>query len=223
MRAEGKSAEMAIGGVGGSHLEGKPVESVTIRGRADHTAAEKKKGQVLLQMLQGDSSVWEDNPWMQMIYSPSDEFSWPSHFASTTPHDIKPDLSTLAYPLNPSQITSVKTMLSTADDHRLCLIQGPPGTGKTTVIASYVHFATCERRKGIWLVAQSNVAVKNIAEKLFNVGFMDWKLIVSKDFQFEWLAFSTFFLYFNKSDIYLITGMIIFTQRYLLMSFDLTC
>ena len=191
-RAEGKSADIAIGGSGGSHLEGKLMESVTIHGRADRTAAERGQEKVLLQMLQGDSSVWKDNPWMRKIYSPSGEFSWPSHFSSTS-RTIEPDLSTLTYPLNSSQIKSVKAMLSAADDNRLCLIQGPPGTGKTTVIASYVHFATHERQKGIWLVAQSNVAVKNIAEKLFNVGFVDWKLIVSKDFQFEWLdTFSSF-------------------------------
>jgi hypothetical protein len=40
--------------------------------------------------------------------------------------------------------------------------------------------------KGIWLVAQSNVAVKNIAEKLAANGFMDWKLLVSQDFHFDW-------------------------------------
>lgn len=184
--AEGKSADIAIGGVGGSHLEGKVVGSVTISGRGDLTVAEKKRDAVLLQMLQGNSSVWKDNPWMKKIYSPSDEFTWPSHFASATSRGVKPNLSTLTYPLNTSQIISVKAMLSSADDKRLCLIQGPPGTGKTTVIASYVHLATRAHQKGIWLVAQSNVAVKNIAEKLFNVGFMDWKLIVSKDFQFEW-------------------------------------
>lgn len=192
-QAQGRSADIAIGGIGGSHLKGKLVESITTRGRADRTAAESQREQVLLQMLQGNLSLWKDNPWMRVIYSPSDEFSWPSHFSSTTSRDIKPDLSTLKYPLNSSQITSVKAMLSAADDHRLCLIQGPPGTGKTTVIASYVHFATREGQRGIWLIAQSNVAVKNIAEKLFNVGFEDWKLVVSKDFQFEWLAiFSSF-------------------------------
>jgi hypothetical protein len=38
----------------------------------------------------------------------------------------------------------------------------------------------------MWLIAQSNVAVKNIAEKLAEVGFLNFKLLVSKDFHFDW-------------------------------------
>ncbi|KIM67500.1 hypothetical protein SCLCIDRAFT_1192164 [Scleroderma citrinum Foug A] len=67
------------------------------------------------------------------------------------------------------------------------MIHGPPGTGKTTVIAAAVtslHLADHER--SVWIAAQSNVAVKNIAEKLCDVGFHDFKLLVSKDFHFDW-------------------------------------
>jgi regulator of nonsense transcripts 1 len=39
---------------------------------------------------------------------------------------------------------------------------------------------------GLWLVAQSNVAVKNIAEKLAANDFMNFKLLVSQDFRFQW-------------------------------------
>ena len=77
-------------------------------------------------------------------------------------------------------------MLSSKDDHRITLIQGPPGTGKTSVIAAFIHYALHLRKGGIWLVAQSNVAVKNIAEKLVSTGFENWKLLVSKDFHLEW-------------------------------------
>lgn len=38
----------------------------------------------------------------------------------------------------------------------------------------------------IWIVAQSNVAVKNVAEKLIKVGIESFKLIVSGEFHFEW-------------------------------------
>jgi hypothetical protein len=41
-------------------------------------------------------------------------------------------------------------------------------------------------QRGIWLMAQSNVAVKNIAEKLAKLDFFDFKLLVSKNFHFEW-------------------------------------
>lgn len=37
-------------------------------------------------------------------------------------------------------------------------------------------------------MAQSNVAVKNIAEKLMDIGFEDWRLLVSADFHFDWFV-----------------------------------
>ncbi|KAF9267868.1 hypothetical protein L218DRAFT_1057752 [Marasmius fiardii PR-910] len=81
-----------------------------------------------------------------------------------------------------------------ADERRAVLIlqvlqgktEGPPGTGKTSVIAKYVTTVIDSGGSGIWLVAKSNVAVKNIAEKLIKVGFLHWKLLVSQDFQFDW-------------------------------------
>ncbi|KAI0264462.1 P-loop containing nucleoside triphosphate hydrolase protein [Gloeopeniophorella convolvens] len=76
-------------------------------------------------------------------------------------------------------------MLSFSSDTCIIPIQGPPGTGKTTVIATYVLSAIEAEQKGIWLMAQSNVAVKNIAEKLAKLNFYNFKLLVSKDFHFE--------------------------------------
>ena len=38
----------------------------------------------------------------------------------------------------------------------------------------------------VWVIAQSNVAVKNVAEKLVESGFSDFKLLVSSDFHFDW-------------------------------------
>jgi hypothetical protein len=38
----------------------------------------------------------------------------------------------------------------------------------------------------VWIVAQSNIAVKNVAEKLVKVGIHQFKLIVSREFHFEW-------------------------------------
>jgi hypothetical protein len=138
----------------------------------------------VLKVLQGDTQAFDDNPWFQKIYFPSDDFSWPSSF---TPHSTPPpDFSTLECPLNNSQLDAVKHMLSPSADSRITLIHGPPGTGKTTVIASFVHFAISQGQGGIWLTAQSNVAVKNIAEKLNDTGFTNWKLLVSRDFVCEW-------------------------------------
>ncbi|KAJ8581700.1 hypothetical protein M405DRAFT_751348 [Rhizopogon salebrosus TDB-379] len=42
------------------------------------------------------------------------------------------------------------------------------------------------KQRTIWLVAHSNVAVKNIAEKLDKVGFREFKVLVSKDYHNGW-------------------------------------
>ncbi|KAF8342729.1 P-loop containing nucleoside triphosphate hydrolase protein [Cantharellus anzutake] len=52
---------------------------------------------------------------------------------------------------------------------------------------TFLHSAQGPKnRSGIYLVCQSNVGVKNIAEKLESIGFTDWRLIVSNEFKFEW-------------------------------------
>ena len=92
-----------------------------------------------------------------------------------------------SHDLNPSQRTAVERILSDKDDDRVVMIQGPPGTGKTTVIAaSVISHDHAESGHGVWIAAQSNVAVKNIAEKFVREGFSDFKLLVSRDFHFDW-------------------------------------
>ncbi|EJD49073.1 hypothetical protein AURDEDRAFT_183182 [Auricularia subglabra TFB-10046 SS5] len=46
--------------------------------------------------------------------------------------------------------------------------------------------ATVEQPRYVWLAAQSNVAVKNIARKLVDINFMDFRLLVSNEFFFDW-------------------------------------
>ena len=59
---------------------------------------------------------------------------------------------------------------------------GPPGTGKTSTIA-----AALEGRKATWVIAQSNVGVKNIARTLAKEKYkIDFKILVSKEFYVEW-------------------------------------
>ncbi|EGN94828.1 hypothetical protein SERLA73DRAFT_187894, partial [Serpula lacrymans var. lacrymans S7.3] len=61
---------------------------------------------------------------------------------------------------------------------------GPPGTGKTTTISTAVKIRA-ERGEMIWIVAQSNIAVKNLAESLCKHD-VDFRLVVSKEFYVEW-------------------------------------
>ena len=168
-------------------MEGKAIGALTITGQETPTRAEKQREGIVLQVLQGNYQLIDDNPWLQKICFPSDAFSWPSSFSvNCTSSCAEADFSTLERPLNKSQCDAVKHMLSLTDDSRITLIHGPPGTGKTTVIATYVHFAILQGQRGIWLAAQSNVAVKNIAEKLADSGFTNWKLLVATDYHQDW-------------------------------------
>lgn len=94
--------------------------------------------------------------------------------------------------LNASQAAAVRAILSRGDKERVVVVQGPPGTGKTTVIAAAVMSilsAAEDVERTVWVVAQSNVAVKNIAEKLADVD-VDFTLLVSKGALALFLALS---------------------------------
>lgn len=96
---------------------------------------------------------------------------------------------------------------------RITMIIGPPGTGmnralqsnnpflpklpgKTTVIAATViSLINGTTEDFVWIIAQSNIAVKNIAEKLLDCEFTDFRLLVSKEFITEWSVT----LFYSKS------------------------
>ena len=68
-----------------------------------------------------------------------------------------------------------------------CSVSGPPGTGKTrTISVALEEWARCG--EPAWVIAQSNVGVKNIARTLIKHD-VDFKLIVSKEFYVEWSVF----------------------------------
>ncbi|KAK0500409.1 P-loop containing nucleoside triphosphate hydrolase protein, partial [Armillaria luteobubalina] len=178
----------------------KSVHSITSKGRDGLTLAEAKRDGVIRHTLQGDLTVFQDNPWIHNILLHCDsldsdtdhDLEWPKDWfpPSNRPNGQMrtimppPDSGHLARQhLNDSQQLALDHMLSSDP---ITLIQGPPGTGKTSVIAAFVHCALAEGKSGIWLIAQSNVAVKNIAEKLIKTNFRDWKILVSEDFRNEW-------------------------------------
>ncbi|KAG8730302.1 hypothetical protein FRC10_002899, partial [Ceratobasidium sp. 414] len=68
---------------------------------------------------------------------------------------------------------------------RATLVHGPPGTGKTSTIAAAVVILA-EVGEPVWIVAQSNVGIKNVAEKLQDVEFNDFTLLVAKDYHSYW-------------------------------------
>jgi regulator of nonsense transcripts 1 len=192
-KVNGKSGELST-----THsLDGRTVTTLTSIGRDDPTTAEAQRAAAILHILQGAHKLLDDSPWIKNIWFPNDDglLAWPkewsyNHKSHPLSHSAVGSLNgnPVRHNLNPSQQEAVNTMFSFLDPHRITIIQGPPGTGKTSVIASFVQYAIEGSVDGIWLVAQSNVAVKNIAEKLMDVGFLDWKLLVSKDFHYEWFV-----------------------------------
>jgi hypothetical protein len=163
-------------------LAGKAVSTITILGREDPTLAEVKRAKIILMALQGKISDF--GSWICKIFF-GEDVKWPAEWSQSPalPIKLKPD--TIPRPLNTSQQKAVRCMLDETDSTRVTIIQGPPGTGKTTVIASYVLRAVSGGRSGIWLIAQSNIAVKNIAEKLADFGLSKWRLLVADEF-YNW-------------------------------------
>ncbi|KAG0706771.1 P-loop containing nucleoside triphosphate hydrolase protein, partial [Suillus ampliporus] len=186
--AQGRAAQLAT--TTNLSLAGKIIGTIKILGREDPTQAETQRAQKILEILQGHINLEHNNPWIQLIFysSPKDDFQWPSAWTveAKAAVAVKFRADRIKRPLNSSQTKAVKRMLQQSDEARVTIIQGPPGTGKTTVIASFVQTAIAGGLSGIWLVAHSNVAVKNIAEKLADFELTNWKLLVSRDFFEYW-------------------------------------
>ncbi|KAG8790006.1 hypothetical protein FRC12_012948 [Ceratobasidium sp. 428] len=68
---------------------------------------------------------------------------------------------------------------------RATLVHGPPGTGKTSTIAAAVVILA-ELGEPVWIVAQSNDGIRNVAEKLQKVNFDNFVLLVSQDYYSYW-------------------------------------
>ncbi|KAJ7104042.1 P-loop containing nucleoside triphosphate hydrolase protein [Mycena belliarum] len=173
---DGRAADITIDTR--SKLPPGKLQVVTL-GKDAPTNAEAQRTQIILEALQRTSTVME-KPFFRGIWLPHEL----SASVKSKPPNRSISISFLR-PLNASQKTAVEAILSPTP---LNVIHGPPGTGKTTVIAAAVTSvaASSARDRTMWLVAQSNVAVKNIAEKLASVDFLDFKLLVSKDFHYDW-------------------------------------
>ncbi|KAL4260424.1 DNA2/NAM7 helicase-like C-terminal domain-containing protein [Pleurotus pulmonarius] len=182
-RVDGQSARM----VTDESLNSRNVTTIVSVGRDGPTSAQRQRANTLLRILQGEVALIDDNPWIQNIFFYNgSSLVWPLdwHPPSTTQAQFHRNLDHLH--MNTSQNTAIQAMLSASSKDHIVVIQGPPGTGKTSVIANYVKTAITSGYRGLWLVAQSNVAVKNIAEKLISYEFTDFRLLVSRDFRYEW-------------------------------------
>lgn len=167
-------------------MEGE-VTHVTIIGRDDPSAAEVERARVILMILQGSrSNEGGGDPWInQIFFQPGNDFRWPESWSAGRTR-IPFRAGSIPRPLNKLQIKAIDHMVREDDNSRITIIQGPPGTGKTTVIASYVLAAIRARKRGLWLVAKTNMALKNLGEKLLDFGLSHWKLLVSKGYHDIW-------------------------------------
>ncbi|KII85038.1 hypothetical protein PLICRDRAFT_116758 [Plicaturopsis crispa FD-325 SS-3] len=175
---QGRAATIGVQGT----FNGSKIKSVTTNGKEGNTTAEALRAHVVLDAMKGTQSILA-HAFVRKIWLPTESVLWPT---SRVPRRLMP-LQFKNRPLNGSQKLAVNAILSISEEHRITVIHGPPGTGKTTVIAAAVRSTMAVHSdQTLWLVAQSNVAVKNIAEKLADVDFVDFKLLVSKDFHFDW-------------------------------------
>ncbi|KZP25208.1 hypothetical protein FIBSPDRAFT_734498 [Athelia psychrophila] len=174
-KVEGRAAQITLGGP----LQGSRIRAIYTIGKEDPTSAEAQRAAIILQGLNRSYNI-VGQPFVQSIWLPDEAIVWPPRPpAQTTPINFS------YRALNPSQMDAVAEILS--DTNPISLIQGPPGTGKTSVIAASVtSMMAIPGKRTMWLIAQSNIAVKNIAEKLAEVDFLKFRLLVSTDFHFDW-------------------------------------
>jgi primosomal protein N' len=180
VQVEGRAATLHLH----NSFEGRSVRSIVTVGKESLTTAEGQREKIVLDAFRESNSLLS-MPFVRLIWLPLEQPDW-----LTTPRLPRPKLPVIAQTerLNPSQQTAVQAIVSEASSDRFVLIQGPPGTGKTTVIACATRcmIEARSRHHTVWLIAQSNVAVKNIAEKLAKDDFFDFKLLVSREFHFDW-------------------------------------
>lgn len=170
------------------------VARITVHGREEATCAENAQDEFVLRVLRGE---------VQMIGRTFIDLVWfPS--ANTPRVDrpvyLAPPKTEAFSSLNASQRQVSAAMISPTEPiviaHGAAILPlsirrltehllGPPGTGKTTTIAAAVDYWN-STGDAAWIIAQSNVGVKNIARSLLGKGIKDFKLVVSKDFYVEW-------------------------------------
>ncbi|KAI1783950.1 P-loop containing nucleoside triphosphate hydrolase protein [Ganoderma leucocontextum] len=182
VHAEGKRTGVVVPG---GNFRGE-IERIRTVGREEPTHAERARDEFILLVLRGEvpSPSLARSSFVRALWFPlsasaygrgtrgsegsddGDEYGWSASFAV----------------LNASQKDVVRAMCS--DDEPLVVVHGPPGTGKTrTISVALEEWDRC--REPAWVIAQSNVGVKNIARTLIKHG-VDFKLLVSKEFYVEW-------------------------------------
>ncbi|TFK29531.1 hypothetical protein FA15DRAFT_582319 [Coprinopsis marcescibilis] len=155
------------------------IASIRVVGRQELTSSERALEHLLLTTLQGLKS-FQQSPFIRLFWFPTwKRFKPPpeSFRLNSSAYNTVMDVANL----NVSQKKVIDTLVSS---ERAVIVHGPPGTGKTTTIATISRIWDLHDCP-VWIVAHSNVAVKNIANALGKRN-VDFRLIVSKEFHEEW-------------------------------------
>jgi len=188
-------------------MDNKPLDvvSLVMLGPEDPSLADSIKVETILNILKGSSEV---------INGAIPKCLW---FNDEVPEEVVPPhpefLDEFGDGMNERQREALKLMLSESRTIQLPIIIGPPGTGKTTVISAFTR-ALAASNCPVWVVAQSNVGVKNIASRLMKDDFMDWRLLISKDFYNGWYVSILNYVWIMRMTHLIITGMKICIERF---------
>jgi hypothetical protein len=206
VKAKGKRAELKLTESIDLKEAGALISART-QGKEEATNLDHQRSNLILFALQGRASILK-NPLLKQIWFPDQ--CEPRNISLPAPELYGEEWKKL----NRSQLKAVRDMLKESPDPRIVLVHGPPGTGKTSVIAAMTQSLllsggtkpnddeeihpvpdrdgsdsesdSTEDGPTVWIIAQSNVAVKNVAEKLVKIGIEEFKLIVSSDFHIDW-------------------------------------
>ncbi|KAJ7671880.1 hypothetical protein B0H17DRAFT_1141417 [Mycena rosella] len=151
------------------------LTAVRVVGKEELTNSEKARDEFILLALRGELKI-TDARFIRLLW-----LSEPEHRGEVTAPATHGTIATRVSGLNASQTRVLHRIISTMP---IVIVQGPPGTGKTKTISAAAAIWE-ENGSPVWIVAQSNVAVKNIAQKLAQLGVF-FKIVVSQEFYVEW-------------------------------------
>ncbi|PIL32976.1 hypothetical protein GSI_05094 [Ganoderma sinense ZZ0214-1] len=167
------------------HINGGKVKALATGAKGKETTLRLLgKGKLPEKVTKGLEAM-DESPFVKMLWFPPSKDKGRHRKRGKTNANVAEDVqitTTLFQKLNPSQQAVVRAVVG--DKEPLVIAHGPPGTGKTSTIAVALdHWG--KHRKPAWVIAHSNVGVKNIAESLVKRK-IDFKIVVSQDFYYEW-------------------------------------
>lgn len=172
--------------VNNEEISADDIKHIVTTGKEESTMAEDTRYRLLIRAIKEPKQLFQ-SPFLRLIWYNPDPNTLP------WPHPLHPrprvplEVDFIHRSLNNSQEDAANAALLLNNENRITILIGPPGSGKTTVIAAIVDTLIQETEgETIWVVAQSNIAVKNIAEKLYSCDFRDFRLLVSGEFIFDW-------------------------------------